>query len=186
MARRSRSGRVAHRNANSVAPSINDFDEKWLRDIQERAYARFVDLTSIEDRRRWHPSNRTIGGPAPRGLAATRPRIVIVPEGHPLARLAPYGGRVPLHKVLKRENRIRRRFLDDWSEKQRFDKHGGLYSSYMPDHLSRRVGFQHPWQVMICIRRKQRKEVLHAFKKTGSGGGKQRRPRRNFWSEVRC
>lgn len=46
------------------------------------------------------------------------------------------------------------------------------------------VGFEVPQQVMVCVRRKQRREVLHALNKTGRGG--QRRPRRGPYSDVRC
>lgn len=47
------------------------------------------------------------------------------------------------------------------------------------------VGFDVPSRVAVCVRRKQRKEVLHAkrFTGRGSGGGKHRR---NYWSDVRC
>jgi len=46
------------------------------------------------------------------------------------------------------------------------------------------IQFEDPSRVLICIRRKQRKEVLHALKKTGKSG--QKRPRRNHYSEVLC
>lgn len=45
------------------------------------------------------------------------------------------------------------------------------------------VGFRDPTSVMICIRRKIRREVMHAL---GAAGGRVRRPRRNFYSNVRC
>ena len=46
------------------------------------------------------------------------------------------------------------------------------------------VQFAHPKQVIICVRRNRRKEIMHALKKTGRGG--QKKPKRNFWSEVKC
>lgn len=46
------------------------------------------------------------------------------------------------------------------------------------------VGFEEPASVITCVRRKQRKQVLHAKRKTGKSG--QKRPRRNRNSEVRC
>lgn len=193
MARGRSQGRGARRTANSrVAPPASSFQEAWLRAFQERQYLAYADLTNIEDRRRYHPE-RLLGlriGPAPRSLLG-RPRVVIVPEGHRLSRLAPWGGRVPIAKALAREqrkafDRVRLRSLDYPTERQVFDAHGGLQRVYQGDHLSRRVGFQHPWQVMICIRRKRRKEVIFAKGKAGSGKRKQKRPHRNFWSEVRC
>lgn len=45
-------------------------------------------------------------------------------------------------------------------------------------------GFRVPNAVNVCIRRKQRKEVLFALRKTGRGAGAPRR--RNRWSDVRC
>lgn len=44
--------------------------------------------------------------------------------------------------------------------------------------------FSAPSGVLICVRRKQRKEVLHALQKTGKVG--QRRPRRSEFSSVQC
>lgn len=45
-------------------------------------------------------------------------------------------------------------------------------------------GFRVPDKVLICVRRKQRREVLHALRRTGSGAG--RRRRRNYYSAVSC
>lgn len=49
-----------------------------------------------------------------------------------------------------------------------------------------KVQFNRPDQVVLCVRRKRRKEVLHALKKTGRGKGKQRRPRRSWHSQISC
>jgi len=46
------------------------------------------------------------------------------------------------------------------------------------------IAFDAPNDVLICVRRKQRKEVLHALKKTGKTG--QKRPHRNPYSNVHC
>lgn len=46
------------------------------------------------------------------------------------------------------------------------------------------VGFRTPNKVLICVRRKIREEVMHALKKTGKRG--QKKPRRNYYSDVRC
>lgn len=46
------------------------------------------------------------------------------------------------------------------------------------------VTFEVPEQVAICVRRRRRREVLFARRKTGRGG--QRRPRWNWYSKVRC
>lgn len=44
--------------------------------------------------------------------------------------------------------------------------------------------FTNPNEVMICLRRKIRREVLHALKMKRSGRG--RKKRRNYHSDVRC
>lgn len=49
--------------------------------------------------------------------------------------------------------------------------------------LPTKVGFKIPDKVAICIRRKQRKEVLFAKRKTGRGSA---RPKRNKWSDIHC
>jgi len=43
--------------------------------------------------------------------------------------------------------------------------------------------FSVPKRVSICVRRKERREVLFA---KGKGGGGKRHPRRNYWSSVSC
>lgn len=48
--------------------------------------------------------------------------------------------------------------------------------------LSHRIGFQVPKRVAICVRRKERREVLIA-----NGAGGSRKPkRRNYWSSIQC
>jgi len=47
------------------------------------------------------------------------------------------------------------------------------------------VGFSIPSRVAICVRRKVRRSVLHAYGKVGGGGRKKTR-RRNSSSEIRC
>lgn len=42
-----------------------------------------------------------------------------------------------------------------------------------------------PDKTIVCVRRKRRKEVLHALRKTGGGAGR-RKPKRNWLSSVSC
>lgn len=177
---RRRGGRGPNKTANAGVAPPDPFNDRWLRQFSERQYLFYADLSSLEDRRRFHPdklSGMRIG-PAPRALVG-RPRIVIVPEGHRLARYAPWGARKKLRDV-----------IDDRGVRWRVPggtEYSDYYNSeYDPRDISRRVGFQHPWQVMICVRRRRRREVIFAFGKAGSGKRKQNKPRRNFWSEVRC
>lgn len=181
-------GRVASRNPNrTVAPRYSDFDENWLTQYSERQWSRLVDLTKLEDRRRWHPNRIRYlpAGPAPKALVG-RPRIVIVPEGHRLARKAPWGGTVPLREAIRRRSKQGARDFryDDWKEERFYDKYGSPYNAYTT--LSHRVGFKNPWQVMICVRRQKRREVIFAIGKGGKGGRSKRDVRRNEYSDVRC
>lgn len=47
------------------------------------------------------------------------------------------------------------------------------------------IRFADPRRTLICVRRKQRKEVLFAKRKTGKGA-RARHRRRNYFSEVSC
>lgn len=46
------------------------------------------------------------------------------------------------------------------------------------------VSFKAPENVMVCVRRKIRKEVIFAKRKAGKVG--QKRPRRSFYSSIHC
>lgn len=46
------------------------------------------------------------------------------------------------------------------------------------------IGFTAPKSMLVCVRRQQRREVMHALNKSGRGG--QKRPRFNEFSKVRC
>lgn len=49
-----------------------------------------------------------------------------------------------------------------------------------------RIRFAHPLKTIICVKRKIRSEVLHAFKKTGRGASRKKHPHRNRYSGVSC
>ncbi|QXP07907.1 MAG: hypothetical protein [Arizlama microvirus] len=53
-----------------------------------------------------------------------------------------------------------------------------------PRKIKSKISFQQPDQVLICVRRNQRKEVLHALRKTGQSG--QKKPRFNEYSSISC
>lgn len=63
---------------------------------------------------------------------------------------------------------------------------GDLFASLraFPDPTNAIVAFQEPNRVLVCVRRKQREEVLHALGKTGRGG--QKSPRYNWTSNISC
>lgn len=56
--------------------------------------------------------------------------------------------------------------------------------SFDPFSVPSRIGFRQPDRVLICVRRQQRKEVLHALHVAGRSG--LRRPRRGPYSNVSC
>lgn len=47
-----------------------------------------------------------------------------------------------------------------------------------------RMRFAQPPMVTVCVRRKERREVM--FAKNKAGGGSRRRKRFNYWSNVKC
>jgi len=50
--------------------------------------------------------------------------------------------------------------------------------------LSSKISFKAPGSVLVCVRRRQRREVLHALRKAGKTG--QKRPRRSEYSSISC
>lgn len=57
--------------------------------------------------------------------------------------------------------------------------------SYVDPFPALRLGFAVPEKVVRCVRRKQRREVLFAVRKTGAGS-RARYRRRDEWSDVSC
>lgn len=47
----------------------------------------------------------------------------------------------------------------------------------------KQIAFKTPRNVPICVKRKQRKEIMHA---KGVAGGKVKKPRQTYYSQVRC
>lgn len=181
-------GRASRWNANRppVAPRVDDFDEIWLNRYRENFSARYVDLTRLEDRRRWSPYEKWPRREYnPRGLLST-PRIVVVPEGHKLARLATYGGRRKLQDVIA-GNAYEWRNRYTWRKERSAELWGKTEVYKWGRDVPRRVGFHMPWQVVICVRRKKRREVMHALQIAGrSGVGRGKKHKRNAYSEVVC
>lgn len=53
--------------------------------------------------------------------------------------------------------------------------------------IPHRIGFEVPRQVVLCLRRKRRREIMHALGKAGRGGvGRGRKRRTNEFSEIGC
>lgn len=67
---------------------------------------------------------------------------------------------------------------------QRLNKDGFARLRSLGDPTRARVVFDGAPDVLVCVRRQRRKEVLHALRKAGKRG--QRRPRRSWYSKVSC
>lgn len=196
MPKRRRSRRTPERDRRNIARSRSatdpsDFDEAWFTRFREFSRAAYVDLSTVEDRRRWHPNARW-----PRfTMSGLRPRVLVVPQGHKLQKYWTYGGNVPLSHIYHRAGLHKRRMIREWSKEERRDRYGVPYlAEVYSTRLSPRVGFHLPWQVIVCVRRRRRREVMHALHLHPPGGrGALKklvrsfaRPRRNESTEVVC
>lgn len=180
---RRRSSRARSPNRSLGSPAPDAFDTNWLARIRERLDTRYIDLTRIEDRRLWAPDKTWS---PPKNIFHGSPRIVVVPQGHRLARFATYNQKYTLMDIYRRK--IQRPSYSQWAKERRIDKHGVPYVAELNDtRISPRVGYHLPWQVIVCVRRKRRREVIHALNIAGrSGVGKGKRRRRTTQTEIRC
>lgn len=48
------------------------------------------------------------------------------------------------------------------------------------------VAFADPSNVLVCARREMRRQVMHAFRRTGRGGGPKKRPTFSWYSRISC
>lgn len=83
---------------------------------------------------------------------------------------------------------------DPWIEiedRRRFDPEQvfahPLNTSGLPAHITERSqyypSFKYPSATFVCVRRKERREVLFATRRAKGRGGSRRH---NYWSKVRC
>lgn len=118
---------------------------------------RLVSLRDYEDRRQYHPEGTF--APA-RRFSSTRHRLMA------------YGGYADVRRTADTRSRT---------------PYGGYADSIKVfSHLPQAVGFTSPKKVLICVRRQQRREVLHALRETGRGSGGQKRAKWSEYSSVRC
>lgn len=81
-------------------------------------------------------------------------------------------------------NKTRHRLvMSDYRKTRKNIKRNNFIKSYGPP-IS--VGFREPERVLICVRRKRRREVMFALNKTGKGKGRQKRPRYSEYSKISC
>lgn len=65
------------------------------------------------------------------------------------------------------------------------DPHRNSRNIHLNSGTKAPVSFAVPDGTVVCVRRKQRKEVLFAKRRAGAKG-RQRRHKRNLWTKVRC
>lgn len=61
-----------------------------------------------------------------------------------------------------------------------------IRNSFFSAQSKARLSFADPRRVLTCIRRKTRKEVIHALKKAGRKGGSGGKRRRDWRSGIKC
>jgi len=64
-----------------------------------------------------------------------------------------------------------------------YSKRPGVKYSFRPKQTKAVIAFKAPEAVAVCVRRKVRKEIMHAM---GKAGGKVRKPKHNSLSKYRC
>lgn len=181
-------GRDRSRSLPTRAPS-DPFDNDWLDNVRNRPSIRYIDLTRYEDRRLYDPGNVSAWSRdvrPPRGLNGP-PRVVVVPENSKLARLQTYGGRYTLDEVYNyaRKGRLHPSHPKGWQKAEW--TYGNAPSYEYRNYPSHRIGFHLPWQVIICVRRRRRRQVMFALRQAGRGAKRHKKTyHRNAWSEVRC
>lgn len=88
-----------------------------------------------------------------------------------------------------------RRMYDPTRNTRRISSYGLNRHAVVPANVDRfgkairdlpyKLRFELPGRLAICVRRRTRREVLHALRHAGKTG-MQRRKRINFWSNVSC
>lgn len=178
MARRHKKHTLEHelrRDAPSIAnlrlPKFESKQQVHEFATSARALARSA-KSEPEDRRRFHPEGPDKPARTHRGTVA---RMTIAGVSSPKDR-----------KAFAAAQRARR-------ESQRFSAFGSSpfavgeapHRSARRNRVPARVRFQSAKHVWICVRRKIRKEIMHALKKTGKAVVR-RQPRRNMYSDITC
>lgn len=104
----------------------------------------------------------------------------VFPSPRPVFSVQPSLPNLPLIEV-----EDRRRYHPSGDRRSALNQNGRQHTLKASGTLTHpRVGFEDAQRVLVCVRRKTRKEVLHARRKTGKTG--QKRPRFNYLSSITC
>lgn len=101
-----------------------------------------------------------------------RPRLSPLPLIEDRRLFHPLGDSRPLATFSRRDQR------------RIVDKSVAVANQYSDPFPSLKLGFAVPEKVAKCVRRKQRREALFAYARTGKGARSRRK--RDFWSNIRC
>lgn len=101
-----------------------------------------------------------------------RVRLTPLPEIEDRRTFHPLGDSRPLGTFSRRDQR------------RIVDKSVAVANQYRDPFPSLKLGFAVPEKVAKCVRRKQRREALFAYARTGKGARARRK--RDFWSDIRC
>lgn len=121
-----------------------------------RSLSGFMPLREFEDRRTWHP------------LRATRPARSFFTSGTRL---------VDVNDETFRKHETSRLVRNTF---------GALWTHHDTNTGNWAIGFARPGNVITCVKRKIRREVLHALHLTGAGSGGKASDRWTERSEIRC
>lgn len=144
--RRDKDDRTAGRDDTSVTKELRSWAEPSLPESLVRQRP-ILDMTSLEDRRHFHP------------LHDDRPALTF--DG------------TPAH--ISHDPNVNNR-----TSKRTFNRPPRVSSNPLSV-------FREPArQIMVCVRRKQRTEILHAFKQTGRGKGGRKPPKKTWLSNIKC
>lgn len=145
--------------------------------FSSRLRAPQLNLSLYEDRRLWHPSGASAW---PRSLVEKYPRVTdrstIRYKSQPL----PWRWGVPYDPNTGEIHRL---------APSKVDPSGWTYLPDRPGVLEKAralkgYGFENPWKVIICLKRKMRREIMNALGYAGKTGFK--KPRYTQYSYVRC
>lgn len=144
------------RDVNNIANHRLPVSYKVLRFSPNRTLTGFMPLRQFEDRRTWHPER------------AARPARSFFTSGHRI---------VDVNDNTFRRHETRRLLPQTY----------GVLSTIHDDNSGNwAVGFSRPKDVILCVKRKIRREVLHAKGATGVGSGGKKSDRWTEYSSVRC
>lgn len=152
-------GRGFHLTPNSFSP--------WLLPVSNSLlFPRKSESNLYQDRRLWHP------------LGANRPAVSKTEFIPRIIERRPWRDPGPNYPL------VDPRGVPQKLVPSKIDPSGWTYIADKPGVLDKwRLGYEDPWKVIICLKRKMRQEVMHAL---GYAGKPHKKPKFNQYSYVRC